>query len=317
MSLLEPSQIEAARSIDCRVLLATAIQIKRKGADMVSLCPFHVEKSPSFHVYENGFHCFGCGASGTAIDWIMLHEQLPFPAAVRRLLGLPDPDGVIREPIAAPPIQRAPNASPFDDKMIEDVAAARALWDQAGPPSTLVSKYLALRGIKSVSQEIRFLRELMSYDQGRALPCMIAAVRDRNGSVTGLQRTWIDPETAKRSGKRKTLGVVGAGAIRLSSPLDALGIAEGVEKALACIQIYRVPTWAALGTRADKVAIPTGVRKLILFGDNDARGREAVDKARFVHKARGLDVIAHFPPAEFKDFDQWTANQTDDTDGSR
>lgn len=66
-------------------------------------CPFHGEKTPSMKIYTQpgrGFHCFGCGAGGTAIDFVMLLFNIPFPAAVVRLnadfgLGLsnerPDP----------------------------------------------------------------------------------------------------------------------------------------------------------------------------------------------------------------------------------
>ena len=57
---------------------------------MLGLCPFHKEKTPSFNVVEDkGFyHCFGCGAHGTAIDFVMQIEGLAFAEALERLADL-------------------------------------------------------------------------------------------------------------------------------------------------------------------------------------------------------------------------------------
>lgn len=61
--------------------------LKRRGRSYVGLCPFHKEKSPSFHVNpDRGFyHCFGCKESGSAIDFVMRMEGATFPEAVRSL----------------------------------------------------------------------------------------------------------------------------------------------------------------------------------------------------------------------------------------
>lgn len=46
------------------------------------LCPFHQEKTPSLHIYPDGWHCFGCGASGDCIDFVMRLYNIPFVQAV-------------------------------------------------------------------------------------------------------------------------------------------------------------------------------------------------------------------------------------------
>lgn len=63
------------------------VGLKRAGRELMGLCPFHKEKSPSFTVSEEkGFyHCFGCGAHGSVFDFIMETENLSFPEAVERL----------------------------------------------------------------------------------------------------------------------------------------------------------------------------------------------------------------------------------------
>lgn len=63
------------------------VHLEKKGASYMGLCPFHNEKSPSFSV--NGsmqiFHCFGCGESGNVYTFLMKHENMSFPEAVKYL----------------------------------------------------------------------------------------------------------------------------------------------------------------------------------------------------------------------------------------
>jgi DNA primase len=75
------------------------VKLQKRGRDFVGLCPFHNEKTPSFTVNEEKgfFHCFGCGAHGDAIGFVMRAEGASFPEAVERLAGeaglpVPQPD---------------------------------------------------------------------------------------------------------------------------------------------------------------------------------------------------------------------------------
>src|SRR5882672_170655 len=63
------------------------VPLKRAGRTYKGLCPFHSEKTPSFHVDpEKGFfHCFGCGVGGDIFKFLELHEKLGFQDAVRML----------------------------------------------------------------------------------------------------------------------------------------------------------------------------------------------------------------------------------------
>ena len=83
-------------------VVARRVSLARRGRRHVGLCPFHREKTPSFTVNEEkGFyHCFGCGAHGTAIDFAMQIEGLAFPEAVARLAaeaGLEVPEDTPQE----------------------------------------------------------------------------------------------------------------------------------------------------------------------------------------------------------------------------
>ena len=63
------------------------VPLKKAGASFKGLCPFHTEKTPSFHVNRDKgfFHCFGCGTGGDVVKFVELQEKLSFPDAVRQL----------------------------------------------------------------------------------------------------------------------------------------------------------------------------------------------------------------------------------------
>lgn len=68
-------------------VVSRRVKLTKRGREHLGLCPFHKEKTPSFTVNdEKGFyHCFGCGAHGSAIDFVMNMENVSFPEAVERL----------------------------------------------------------------------------------------------------------------------------------------------------------------------------------------------------------------------------------------
>ena len=75
------------------------VTLKRSGRGFVGLCPFHHEKTPSFHVSPDKqlYHCFGCGEGGSAVNFIMKAENLDFVEALKQLadnarIALPEPD---------------------------------------------------------------------------------------------------------------------------------------------------------------------------------------------------------------------------------
>ncbi len=68
-------------------LVESYFPLRKRGVDHWAVCPFHAENTPSFKVSSTrqNFHCFGCGASGSAIRFVMDYENLDFPSAVKRL----------------------------------------------------------------------------------------------------------------------------------------------------------------------------------------------------------------------------------------
>lgn len=68
-------------------IVGMSVDLKKRGASLIGLCPFHDEKTPSFHVNpaKGIYKCFGCGKGGNAINFLMEHDRLNFPDAVRKV----------------------------------------------------------------------------------------------------------------------------------------------------------------------------------------------------------------------------------------
>ncbi len=78
------------QSVDIVDLLGRYIEVRRAGTAWKACCPFHQEKTPSFHINpaRQSYHCFGCGVGGDGIKFLMEFENLSYPDALRRLADL-------------------------------------------------------------------------------------------------------------------------------------------------------------------------------------------------------------------------------------
>ena len=122
------------------------VSLKRVGNSYKGLCPFHSEKSPSFHVNrEQGFfHCFGCNVGGNVFKFIELHEKVSFPEAVRLLaqkFGVPLPE--------LSDASRDPAADAEREALLKMHEAAAAVYREtlAGPAGRRARQMLEQRGI--------------------------------------------------------------------------------------------------------------------------------------------------------------------------
>ena len=75
--------------VDVVEVVGERVTLKKNGRNHAGLCPFHQEKSPSFTVSQDKqfYHCFGCGAHGNALRFLMEYDNLRFPEAVEQLAG--------------------------------------------------------------------------------------------------------------------------------------------------------------------------------------------------------------------------------------
>ena len=122
------------------------VPLKRSGATWKGLCPFHGEKTPSFHVNgEKGFfHCFGCSVGGDVIKFVELFEKVSFPEAVRALaarFGLQVPD--------APDARQDAESQRERESLLKahEVAAAWFREQLATPAGAAARRQLTERGV--------------------------------------------------------------------------------------------------------------------------------------------------------------------------
>ncbi len=80
-------------------LIGSSVTLRRAGRGFVGLCPFHQEKTGSFHVNpERGiYHCFGCGVTGDAFRFLMERDHLSFPEALEELARRAGVDARVRQ----------------------------------------------------------------------------------------------------------------------------------------------------------------------------------------------------------------------------
>ncbi|HEX6093972.1 MAG TPA: DNA primase, partial [Dongiaceae bacterium] len=85
---IPPEFVEELRNrLSISSVVGRRVRLQKRGREHTGLCPFHNEKTPSFTVNEDKafYHCFGCGAHGDVVGFVMRSEGLPFPEAVERL----------------------------------------------------------------------------------------------------------------------------------------------------------------------------------------------------------------------------------------
>lgn len=90
MARFDKRQLDEIRQrADIVAIVSRYVALKRSGRNFVGLCPFHQEKTPSFHVHQDRqfYYCFGCKASGDVFAFLMHMERISFPEAVERLGG--------------------------------------------------------------------------------------------------------------------------------------------------------------------------------------------------------------------------------------
>ncbi|GIL02314.1 MAG: hypothetical protein BroJett030_22130 [Alphaproteobacteria bacterium] len=324
-------------------LIGRRVRLNRAGRELKGLCPFHNEKTPSFHVVEDKgfFHCFGCGAHGDAIGFVMRAENLGFMEAVERLAG----EAGMTVPRASPEAAAAAERTASLSAIAEAAAAAfiRRLHLPEGRPAL---EYLRRRGLADETIRLFGLgwsgegRGAIAADlrgQGVTVEQLVAVglmkqeddrppvdlffnrvmfpIRDRRGRVIGFGgRTLGDgqpkylngPETALFS-KRRTL--YGLDLARANARSGAeLVVVEGYMDVIALHQAGFGGAVAPLGTAltADHLAELWRVAPApVLCFDGDAAGtRAALRTAELALPALAPGrtlALATLPPGEDPD----------------
>ncbi len=274
------------------------------------------------HGGENGFRLFddyvetGGGVCNTCgfyrdgfvlLAWLKGWELRRTLAEVGRWLGA-EPSRPSTRPRAVP------TPTPKDPARAR--AAIESVWKQTRPiAGTPAERYLERRGIwrSNMSPVLRF-HEGLPYYKGRGksavrlgvFPALIAPVLSAAGELVSLHRTFLDeqgnkapvPEVKKMMSACAPLN---GAAIRLFAAGTVLGLAEGIETALAARAIARIPVWSTLNrVLLEQVDLPATVRHVVIFADKDASydGMASAETAaeRLVAQGRSVEVVCPGQP---------------------
>lgn len=214
-----------AEANDIVEVIGSYFPLKRAGTSLRALCPFHREKSPSFHVNpaRQSYHCFGCGAGGGVLRFVMDYEHLDFPSAVRKMAqraGVPvledagaddDRQRGLRERLLA---LHAEAAGWFHQNLLKSQAgsAARAYlksrgingeiaraWQLGYAPDSWDALLVFLREKKFSREEVRQSGLASSKEDEKTLYSrfrdrIMFSIRNDYGEVVAFSGRVLDPE---------------------------------------------------------------------------------------------------------------------------
>lgn len=278
--------------------IAKALGAKRSGRGWVARCPAHDDHQPSFSITDAGqgrplVYCHaGC-------------DQRAVIASLRAkdLWGVSEGQTDPSRPLG---VTYAPSAARAEEEA-QRTAKAREIWDAARPfRGSLAETYLRSRSVSlllpCLDTMLRFAPALR-HPEGGVFPALVAAILDGHGRFLGVQRTYLAADGVGKANVKPaklTIGPMRDGAVRLAPVSETLGIAEGIETALSAIELYAMPTWAALSAvRLSAITPPKSVRQIAIFADAGKVGTEEAFKAQEAYEAKGYAVEVILPGAHF------------------
>jgi DNA primase len=322
-------------------LVSEYVSLKKSGANYLGLCPFHNEKTPSFTVSPSKqiFHCFGCGAGGDAVGFLIRHDNYTFPEAVRRLAdraGIeipeeqrrtgvrPDVEGLVRANEAAAGFfagnlkdsPEADRARKYLEGRGFDLGLASAYGLGYGMPAwDGLLKQLARAGINAQTAEKAGLVLKKQSGQGhydRFRDRLMFTINDIRGRVVGFGGRALDdsepkylnsPETPLFK-KGETLYLADIAAEHIRKRGFAI-VTEGYFDAIACHRAGVKNAVATLGTALTPMhlrLIGRFAKNVLLVFDSDAAGIKAAERSLDVFLPTGMTAkVALLPPGDDPD----------------
>ncbi|HEX2461426.1 MAG TPA: DNA primase [Vicinamibacterales bacterium] len=326
---------------DIVVVIQDYVSLKKTGATYKGLCPFHGEKTPSFHVNRDKgfFHCFGCGAGGDVFKFLELRESVGFPDAVRMLaqrFGMTLPE------LEQSDEQRASAAERESLLKVHDTAASWFRQQLASTSGARIRAQIDARAVAEATSDalgLGFaprdgLKEALA-QQGFSQSLLIRAglvvqredgtVVDRfrnrlmipitreTGSVIAFGGRAVDPDQQPKYLNSPETPIYSKGRTLYGLNLSKNAIRESgfailVEGYFDFAQVYQagfqsvVASCGTALTPAQAQQLRRFTGKVVLSFDPDAAGQGAAEKSCELLVAEGLEVnVAVLPPGEDPD----------------
>ena len=245
---------------DIADIIGATVKLEKKGANFFGLCPFHNEKTPSFSVNPNKgfFHCFGCGAQGDALGFLVKTNGGDFIAAVEKLAGILG--------IRVPQTQAERNAPNTDDILL----AALKHWKTALKNTPAAINYLKQRGITGETvkrYELGYAAEawddlalaLASKDEAQLLAAGV--VREKNGKLFDYFRRRIIFPIIETNGRVRGFG---GRVIRADDEPKYLNSAETAQFSKRRV-LYGVPQAVESARQKNRLLICEGYMDVVML----------------------------------------------------
>ncbi|MFP4683745.1 MAG: DNA primase [Ectothiorhodospira sp.] len=294
-------------------LVGSRVPLKKQGRELAACCPFHAEKTPSFHVspQKQFYHCFGCGAHGTAIDFLMDHDNLGFVEAVEELarqagMEVPREGGDRRETDTHAPLIAANEAAAahFENHLRHHAQAVDYLKSR-GVSGEVARDYRLGYAVDARDDLVRALTEahgektlaaagLSNRREGgrpfdRFRGRLMFPIRDGRGRVVGFGGRLLGDGTPKYLNTPET-PVFHKGSLlyglfearRATTRLEALLVVEGYMDVIALAQFGLRNAVATLGTATTRDHLERLFRvvpRVVFCFDGDRAGGEAAWRA--------------------------------------
>ncbi len=333
MPTFSKESLETLRQrIDLVDVLSSHIELKKAGASYKALCPFHDEKSPSFMVQKGDthYHCFGCGAHGDAISFLMTHLKMSFSDAVENLAQRYH---VVLEHVEGSTDKKGPNKAVLKEALeqacrfyhfmllhTEEGHQALTYLMRRGLSLEFVRQFqvgLAPKapGLLRKAMHAKFIKDETLAEVGLIAPGKESGwrdffydritfpIRDAGGAVIGFSARKYKEETfggkyvntpeTPLFKKSRVLFGLNFSRRRIAKERKAI-IVEGQIDALRLIQAGFNITVAGQGTAFGeghvKELIHLGINQVFLALDADDAGQEAISKIGNLFQKEGIEV---------------------------
>jgi len=316
--MISQDSIEGLKTrLDIVDVVGNYVELKRAGTNFKACCPFHDEKTPSFNVnpQKQIYHCFGCGAGGDAIKFVMEYEKLSYPEAIEKLAA--QFNYTLHYTTNAPQKQRSQLLEKLNDyyrELLDKTPPALAYLKERGIYDSSVERF-GIGYAPASPQTLTFIRSnlftmqeaidlgVAGSEGGRSFARFIERItfpiHAPNGSmvgfggrtITGHVAKYVNSPQTRLFNKSRLLYAYHIAKDTIFKKREMI-VTEGYLDVIMLHQAGFTNAVATLGTALTNEHLPLlrkGEPRIIMAYDGDQAGRNAALKAARLLSASGFD----------------------------